>query len=717
MRICEVKLENFRKVEYAHLAFKDGIIVFSGDNGEGKSTFLQAISMVLYNHFPQSLKEYVRWGSDAFTVIVEFEYLGKCYETTLTYHLKKESSRTLKEIRVANGVEIDSTSGVVQFLAELLDPRRAVASTIAFEHEVDLIKTTPAERREYLKKIFDFDFKEQIDVVDALLDQATADSHTLRSEINLLKDYRFDLHPLEPLPFSQEQFDAYTKEKEQISDKIQEVRGAISSLEKKKEELVSLKEELTKAKGNRVDATECIEAKESQLAIQKDQLSSLSGDIDVSDIESKYQKLKWDLQTDIDTLTQLQKDMKESLEKPLEGRDKDLIDKEGLDLKSKVSVLRSDFARKQKEYEQLKEGICPLCNHEITPSEQEHLKTELQEISDTIIQHESRLEELREERKARVEQEKLVQIQQSKFDEVEKKLFIVTTEFNSLSDKEKQEILHKQKEIQQKKEYLEGSVKTIEQAIQEKKKLLYEYILPQIEKVEKSIATFTNEVESVDALIEERNKLHLALQDVQYKLEKYQTVISQNQTKEEFNKKLQEDEKNRDIKVKKKSEELATKENSITQFELEKKILSKELPSFIISRKVGELKKYVNEFLNKVYPKYAITVKETRNALSIYYGETEADVRTASGFEKQIFSFAYKYALGKMQNYGILFLDEVDSSASDANSRKFYDTLGNMGDHFDQIFVISHKEEAKELLLNDFSAQVFSVENGQYVLQ
>jgi DNA repair exonuclease SbcCD ATPase subunit len=96
------------------------------------------------------------------------------------------------------------------------------------------------------------------------------------------------------------------------------------------------------------------------------------------------------------------------------------------------------------------------------------------------------------------------------------------------------------------------------------------------------------------------------------------------------------------------------------------------------------------------------------------YGENKSEVKSASGFEKQVFSFAYKFALGRIQNYGILFLDEVDSSASVENSQKFYETLGKMDSYFKQVFVITHKPEIKDILYNDYQATIYTVEKGEY---
>ena len=163
-----------------------------------------------------------------------------------------------------------------------------------------------------------------------------------------------------------------------------------------------------------------------------------------------------------------------------------------------------------------------------------------------------------------------------------------------------------------------------------------------------------------------------------------------------------------------KRNELIKAQERVALTEFASKILSREFPSFVISRMISSLTFYVNEFLSKVYPNYDIEIVESKNSLRVLYGPNRSDVKLASGFEQQIFSFAWKYALGKIQNYGLLILDEVDSAASSENSEKFYSTLAKMDSCFKQIFIVTHKQEIKDLLANDFDASVYEVYKGEY---
>jgi DNA repair ATPase RecN len=99
------------------------------------------------------------------------------------------------------------------------------------------------------------------------------------------------------------------------------------------------------------------------------------------------------------------------------------------------------------------------------------------------------------------------------------------------------------------------------------------------------------------------------------------------------------------------------------------------------------------------------------------YGPKNADAGSglSSGYEKSIFSLAWKWALSKVQNNRTLLMDEVDSAASQKNSLIFYRTIGDSMKLFDQILIVSHKEQTRELLENEYNARVFTFVDGEAI--
>src|SRR5277367_5401685 len=58
MKLRRLKIEKFRSVaKYAELSFSDGINVLLGQNGTGKTTLLELISMVVRSDFSTLAKE------------------------------------------------------------------------------------------------------------------------------------------------------------------------------------------------------------------------------------------------------------------------------------------------------------------------------------------------------------------------------------------------------------------------------------------------------------------------------------------------------------------------------------------------------------------------------------------------------------------------------------------------------------------------------------
>ena len=57
-------------------------------------------------------------------------------------------------------------------------------------------------------------------------------------------------------------------------------------------------------------------------------------------------------------------------------------------------------------------------------------------------------------------------------------------------------------------------------------------------------------------------------------------------------------------------------------------------------------------------------------------------------------------------------MDEIDSQSSDDNSQKLFNVLGNMRDLFQQMIIITHKEETKVLLETEYGAKVFEAKDN-----
>jgi DNA repair exonuclease SbcCD ATPase subunit len=142
-------------------------------------------------------------------------------------------------------------------------------------------------------------------------------------------------------------------------------------------------------------------------------------------------------------------------------------------------------------------------------------------------------------------------------------------------------------------------------------------------------------------------------------------------------------------------------------------ILQKEFPNYVITQLSSGLEKNINYFLSRTYDKYELVIEDKSDSIFILYGPEKKDCNLASGYERQIFNLATKYAFGKIQDLKLLIVDEIDSQGDIDNSLKMYNLLGSLNDMYSQIFVISHKPDVQELLCSNYNAVNFEFYNGE----
>src|SRR5574344_36365 len=138
MFVHDVYMKNFGNVQEQYLDFKEGMTLFSGNNGEGKSTVLKCLSLLLFNQNTGKLSDYIRWGSDEFFISSSVSHAGKTLKISFRYS-EKASNREVEDLDTKDKYQ---NSAAIAYLDELFDTKRAIASIISFENEIDLITTS-----------------------------------------------------------------------------------------------------------------------------------------------------------------------------------------------------------------------------------------------------------------------------------------------------------------------------------------------------------------------------------------------------------------------------------------------------------------------------------------------------------------------------------------------------------------------------------------------
>ena len=124
----------------------------------------------------------------------------------------------------------------------------------------------------------------------------------------------------------------------------------------------------------------------------------------------------------------------------------------------------------------------------------------------------------------------------------------------------------------------------------------------------------------------------------------------------------------------------------------------------------------MNSFFEQVKPGFRISIVPEKKGVSINYkakDEPEWNPTTMlSGFETALFSLGFRISTAKAFGSEILILDEPDGACPPDYSERLFNQIINVTG-FKQVFVITHKSEAVDLL-SEAGAKVYLVENGEF---
>ena len=136
MFIQSVDLDNFRNYERLHLDLSEGVHIFYGDNGQGKSNLLEAVYLASVNKSFRGAKdkEMIRFGAQEAHIKLVFS--KKEAENRIDLHLKESGNK---------GIAVNSVP--IRRSRDLL----GVFNCILFSPEdLHIVKNGPAERRKFL---------------------------------------------------------------------------------------------------------------------------------------------------------------------------------------------------------------------------------------------------------------------------------------------------------------------------------------------------------------------------------------------------------------------------------------------------------------------------------------------------------------------------------------------------------------------------------------
>jgi DNA repair exonuclease SbcCD ATPase subunit len=695
MIFTSIALENFGIVHKFAKQFDRQILVVSGENGQGKSTILKAIMLAVFDEYDGTLDDYINWDSDFFRVIVGFSHRGVQYESTVYYN-----GSTDRILRFGN--EVLKGEEAKKKLKTLFDNDLLKAAMLAVEQQIDVVNTKPAERRDYLKRIYDIEFKYQISVLEDESKEHELELANRTATQTEIDNRQYSVPEKLPYPFG-----------------ITEYELNKSNLETARRNLSDIENQLRVYQQTKSDVEKLIQ-QSNQLDIQIESVNKEIVDVSKSLTGLPERKRILLEELEIRKANQLEvnnKDLSDSMTRVVSiENERKTIFLERLPLFNNdeyIKISQELYTKKSKLKElQNAKDVCPTCGQNInTPEHIEKRKIEIEELKNSISDLKNQFTNLsaskknREESEARNKQktDRSIYLDNQLALESEKQKAI-QLKGQSVINQIDSEIAHLDSNIALEEKHLREIISTKEKS--------RDSLISQSQDVQKRIDEEQLKIKEIPELPFEETKQNII--ELENSIKSYDDIVSRNQEIEKMVQQitLQKEQDAKQLEVLK--DEVQVLNKLIADIKAEIKILKTEFPIYVISRVVKDIEKSMNDFLKKTYGgRYNVEVSEKKNALHILYGPKKKNVALASGYEKQIFSSAFRLALCRATGNKSILLDEVDSAASEKNSEVLYNVLGELvGNGIEQMIVISHKASTRSLLESDYDAEVITFENG-----
>lgn len=707
----KIRIKQFKNIENETFDLTGNVLI-SGENGSGKSSLLQAIKYCLTDSLSEKLSDYIMWGKSEFEIELNFDFENIDYNYLVSYKDKGGG----KKLLTWKDNELKS-SDASKKIKELLSSELLLYSSISEQGQsYSILLDSPTQRLETFKSILGIDkIGEVVEKMKEDLKEYKVNSDLIKKEKETLESKKFDLMEEFELPNIEQiksdlQEQESEKEKKEKNDKLkQEYEILLSEYRKKltrKEELDSLIESI-KSKINSFPREEYKESEYLKLIEENwTQETNVKNYNHLLQLVSNYQKQKDSLLSKLLKLETEKRNVELVKVPELSFTEQDVeIDQETL------NSLQLKFKEVENHLKLIEQGKCPTCGQSFENTslteiilERSNLKTQIEEFKKGILEKQSQLKE----------NEKLVkynQLENSKLESLTKQILELNYELNDLQEISKpEEILIdaslpiKVKELEQQKIRFEEYEKNI--STFNKKLIEYESELKNITLIEQPIKPILTR-SSYDEVEHKR---------LQKEVNVYEQKVSELERIQTYNKKIETDKKENQNLIKEKELIYYNIQEEIRILEQSKTLLDKQYSSYVIEKGTSYVEKQMNLFFQKCYPKYEVFFRQTENKKSIDFfytnGENERiySASLCSGFEKQLLAMSFRVALASITKVGFIILDEIDSDASIHHSQNLYSNLID-SNLFNQVICITHKEETKEMLINEYNAKLIEMES------
>ena len=665
--IKSIELVDFLSHSDTKLEFKDGVTIFVGDNGAGKSSVIDAITYALFGkHKRSDVKSLIRRGTNQSYAKIEFSIRDKQYEAFRKIKNKSSNYLEAKFFETTNNNRIDIVSGERKQYNESMkeevekiigmDYKKLQIASIVQQGQLNaIIDLGATERQELINNIIGID---KLDIASKyMLENIKKFREKIKTDLN------YNDNDIETLIRNFEKYQQDIKETEPKKDQLELKQKQIQ------EKLKGLQNEL-EIETPKIDKINQLELRKNELlkyvkereGVIQQQISE--NERKIRDCEGCFEEIKENTGFEV----KIQK-VEEAVEETL---------KKIQDISNQIASLKEKQILASKL--QLKDNKCPVCDStgitKLNPFfQEEHIKDEIIKLQQDIKLKEKERDMYTQKRK-----EFLEKVQKTQGAEA-------TLRAHSINTRE--ELIKIQKETQIQKEKLpltnDSDLKQISQ-IDNQAKLIFENIL----KLELETKGFREEefLNLKKTIMEKQSELSQIDQEMGRMLEKIDLA------KKEIN------------EIKKIISELKQVREYILKLEkIEKNIFNKKgsVATSLRSWALNSISLKASEYLSSLNTKIQ-RISLSEKDITCYSNTETLDLKSLSGGESVSIALALRLGMASLlgsSNLNLMILDEPTTHLDAERKKLLVGILSQLSEISNlqspmQFLIITHDEEIFE---------------------
>ena len=386
--ITSIELGDFLAHTNTSLDFDNGVTVFVGHNGAGKSSIIDAITFALFGqHTRKSNKGLIKRGSNQGFAKINFSVNEKNYEAARKIDSKGTLSAKFSEIKGDERVEI--AAGERKQFGESMTQEVEKAIGLDFEK----LKVASIVQQGELNAIINAKPKEFKELLNAIIG---IDKLDVASESMKLVNKEFRQSVREKIGYDDTHIEILSKELEKYYKEIEEATPQKNQLQTKQEKLQNDIEDLRKkveTEAPKIEKINQLESRKKELVeYAKETIHEIQREINenerkIRDCEGCFEpaSLKKDLESKIEKVEQTVDDTLNKIQ----------------EMKSQTASLKEKQLLASKL--QLKDKKCPVCDSNVEKLnplfQEEHLNQELESLQEQIISKEKEYQMYNQKRK------------------------------------------------------------------------------------------------------------------------------------------------------------------------------------------------------------------------------------------------------------------------------------------------------------------------------